>query len=183
MKKLLAVGYVTWFWLGCIPPLLTKGSASIYATFLTLPLWYAFVRSTPLWSSLLRLGVVVAVALVIYLVALAALPTGSATLAPWVRKYRPNRRESKKLDWDQYEIVVDEAFGYTICCWPLTIFHYDHIFITMVIGAVAFHCIDGLKIPPASYFDKTYSASGVMLDDLSAGLYASVIVALLCIWM
>jgi phosphatidylglycerophosphatase A len=69
---------------------------------------------------------------------------------------------------DPGEVVIDEVAGQwlTLAACPL-----DPVW--WIAGFLAFRAFDILKPPPANWIDRRMkSASGVMLDDLVAGLYA-----------
>jgi phosphatidylglycerophosphatase A len=180
MKKTISVILATWFGVGFIPPLFTKGSASLYGPLLTFPFCYLLLTKTMLWNPLVRCACLIAVAVIIFSLGLLSISTASRTIAPWVRKHRPNR-VADKIEHDQYEIVIDEAFGAIISWWPLTIFSFASLPIAMIMALITFHFFDGRKIFPASLFDKQHSSVSVMLDDMVAGLYASLVMVILAL--
>lgn len=76
-------------------------------------------------------------------------------------------------------VVIDEVAGQTatfllatLICPELKLWH-------LLLGFALFRLFDIIKIWPASYFDsKVHSPFGVMMDDIIAGLYASILLYL-----
>ena len=80
--------------------------------------------------------------------------------------------QSKKGKKDRSEIVIDEIIGQQI---PL--FFFELSLINILLSFIFFRFFDILKIFPASYIDKKYSNNlGIILDDIVAGIQASVII-------
>jgi phosphatidylglycerophosphatase A len=48
-----------------------------------------------------------------------------------------------------------------------------------IIGFVIFRFFDIIKLQPAKYFDDLKNGYGVMMDDISAGLYAGILSAVI----
>lgn len=85
-------------------------------------------------------------------------------------------------DEDPSEIVIDEVAGMLVALWPLS------AGLTMmeaapsvwpwpgwVLGFVLFRALDILKPPPVSTAERIGGATGVMLDDLVAGLLTALV--------
>ena len=75
-------------------------------------------------------------------------------------------------------VVIDEVVGQSLTfVFVSTVMPSLWMFL---IGFVAFRFFDIVKVWPACYFDKkVQNASGVMLDDVVAGLYASLVLLLI----
>ncbi len=75
-------------------------------------------------------------------------------------------------------VVIDEVVGQSLTfVFVSTVMPSLWMFL---IGFVAFRFFDIVKVWPACYFDKKVrNASGVMLDDVVAGLYASLVLLLI----
>ncbi|MSP06652.1 MAG: phosphatidylglycerophosphatase A [Candidatus Fonsibacter sp.] len=75
---------------------------------------------------------------------------------------------------DPKEIVIDEFIGQSI---PM-ILCQDNLFL-MILSFLLFRLFDITKPWPASYYDlKVKNASGVIMDDVIAGIYTFIIVYL-----
>lgn len=87
---------------------------------------------------------------------------------------------------DPSEVVVDEAVGMWIALWPLSygLWHAGAAPWTFpwpgwVAAFLLFRLFDIWKPGPAGWADRRHDPLGVMLDDVFAGIYAALIVALL----
>ena len=77
-------------------------------------------------------------------------------------------------------IVIDEVLGQLVTFIPLASFFHTNLpqmnYSIFLLGFILFRFFDITKIWPASFFDKQErSAFGIMMDDMIAGLYASII--------
>lgn len=96
----------------------------------------------------------------------AVLYVAGRLVAPWAE------RVSGK---DPGFYVIDEVIGYLVTiAWtagssPLALF----------VGFVVFRFFDILKPPPVSRFERIPGGDGILLDDIVAGLYGLVVMALL----
>lgn len=95
----------------------------------------------------------------------------------------------KRYGDDPPEVIIDEIvglwftylLGYAIFSIfftakafnPQTLFASKLLF--GIVGLVIFRIFDILKIQPALYFDNLKSGYGIMMDDISAGLYAGIL--------
>ncbi len=71
-------------------------------------------------------------------------------------------------------VVIDETIGQSVTF--LLVAATPISWCTVVCGFVLFRFFDIVKIWPASFFDKSvHNAFGVMMDDVVAGVYASVV--------
>lgn len=82
-------------------------------------------------------------------------------------------------DKDPGYVVIDEFMG------QLVVFAFlPHSFanaVTYILGFLFFRLFDILKPWPVSFFDqKMHNAWGIMLDDLMAGIYAVLALAVVC---
>ena len=75
---------------------------------------------------------------------------------------------------DPKEIVIDEFIGQSI---PLLI--CENNFFLIILSFILFRLFDISKPWPASYFDlKIKNATGVIMDDIIAGLYTFLVIYL-----
>jgi len=95
----------------------------------------------------------------------------------------------KRYGYDPPEVVIDEIvglwftylIGYAIfnlfftakAFDPQTLFASKLLF--GFVGFLIFRFFDILKIQPALYFDERKNGCGIMMDDISAGLYAGIL--------
>ena len=90
-----------------------------------------------------------------------------------------------QADHDPSEIVVDEVAGQWIAILPLSIgaTHVNANILTLWPGWISafllFRLFDILKPGPIGWADRRGDALGVMLDDIIAGIFAAIGVALL----
>ncbi len=78
--------------------------------------------------------------------------------------------ETYSGEHDSSRIVIDEIFGMTA-----TLFLNPSGWIWILAGFALFRAFDVIKPWPASYFDRMRGGTGVMLDDLAAGIYANLV--------
>jgi phosphatidylglycerophosphatase A len=95
----------------------------------------------------------------------------------------------KRYGEDPPEIVIDEIVGlwftyivgYAIFSMFFTAKTFDPqtFFITKLlfgmVGLIIFRIFDIMKLQPALYFDNLKTGYGIMMDDISAGLYAGIL--------
>jgi phosphatidylglycerophosphatase A len=95
----------------------------------------------------------------------------------------------KRYGEDPPEVIIDEIvglwftylIGYAIFSVFFTAKSFDPqtLFITKLlfglVGLVIFRIFDILKLQPALYFDNLKNGYGIMMDDISAGLYAGIL--------
>ena len=163
MKNKLAVFFATWFYTGLIPPVILKGMAGTYGSLFSIPLVWA-----ALWlSGNIHPGVYFIVLLIIYILGLWSVPISERTLGP-------------KKDWkgktktrDQNQIVIDETLGMLVT-FSFVSLNHKSIWLILFIGFGFFRLFDIIKVWPTKYFDRQELANGVMLDDVMAGIYASI---------
>jgi len=75
---------------------------------------------------------------------------------------------------DPSEIVIDELIGtlITFCALPLTP-------LTLILGFILFRFFDISKFGPVGWMEKVPGASGILLDDLVAGLLSNLVLRLI----
>jgi len=80
---------------------------------------------------------------------------------------------------DSGRIVIDEVAGYMVTMAPID----RHDLWSLVIGFVVFRLLDQLKPPPARWIDdKMGGGTGVVLDDVAAGVWGAAIMWALSHW-
>lgn len=76
---------------------------------------------------------------------------------------------------DAQYIVIDEIVGLWITMFAISVTLYN-----LVLGFLLFRFFDVFKLPPAHYFDRSWKNGwGVMLDDVTAGIYGNIILHLM----
>lgn len=86
----------------------------------------------------------------------------------------------KVLSYTEHDpsfVVIDEFIGQAVTFLPVAnILKYNRSIIPYIIGFVLFRIFDITKPFPVSYADKKIKNSfGVILDDVFAGIYASIL--------
>jgi len=130
-------------------------------------------------SGLLILG---AVLFSVFFLSAWVVPMAAASMEGWIRRNRSHRPEGK-IAFDQYEIVIDEVWGMLVTIWPMIVWQPDKWLLTLIIAFFLFRVFDGTKVWPASFFDGSRGWYAVMLDDFFAGLYASLLMIPIAIFL
>lgn len=87
-------------------------------------------------------------------------------------------------DPDPAEIVIDEVAGMWVALWPVSLgAMMQGVAITALwpgwlVAFVAFRTFDILKPWPVGWADRLHGPTGVMLDDILAGIWAAICVVL-----
>ncbi len=81
-----------------------------------------------------------------------------------------------KNNKDPKEIVIDEFIGQSI---PLILIPNANDIISLFLIFILFRFFDILKIYPINLFDNMNGSKGVMLDDIMAGIYTTIIVIMI----
>ena len=81
---------------------------------------------------------------------------------------------------DPKEIVIDEFVGQSI---PLLLVPITYDIISLFLIFIFFRFFDILKIYPINLFDNMSGSKGVMLDDIMAGIYTTIIVTMIDIFV
>jgi phosphatidylglycerophosphatase A len=81
-----------------------------------------------------------------------------------------------KNNKDPKEIVIDEFVGQSI---PLILIPNANDIISLFLIFILFRFFDILKIYPINLFDNMNGSKGVMLDDIMAGIYTTIIVIMI----
>lgn len=76
---------------------------------------------------------------------------------------------------DSGHIVIDEIVGMMITMIGIPVTGY-----WMVLGFLLFRFFDIVKLPPGNYFDeKVKNGWGVVMDDVTAGIYSNILLHLM----
>lgn len=75
---------------------------------------------------------------------------------------------------DSKQIVIDEIMGYFV-----TMFMAPAGWIYVIAGFFLFRFFDITKIYPANRFERMGGGTGVVMDDIMAGVYAAIVLQLL----
>lgn len=75
-------------------------------------------------------------------------------------------------------VVLDEVAGQ----WTALILARPH-WTDWLLAFLLFRAFDILKPPPARQIDRTHTGTGIMMDDVAAGLYAMLVLWLLQRWI
>jgi len=143
----------TWFGSGFIKP-----ASGTWGTLASLPLCLLVVSYCGHWG-------VISASIILFLIGL------------WVTHL--HQKDTGRHD--PSEVVIDETVGMMIASIPLL---YDFNW-QMILGCfVLFRIFDAVKIGPVGWLDKNiHGALGVMIDDVAAGLMATVVMLGYLIWM
>jgi phosphatidylglycerophosphatase A len=81
---------------------------------------------------------------------------------------------------DPQHVVIDEVAGQWIALVPCSFTHPDwpHALLALVL----FRLFDITKPPPARQLESLHGGSGIVLDDVAAGLYAMLVAAAIQHW-
>jgi phosphatidylglycerophosphatase A len=79
---------------------------------------------------------------------------------------------------DPGKIVVDEVAGQFIALFPITLFTRWST-LAVIVSLILFRFFDIVKPYPANRLQELKGGAGVMFDDLVAGVYAAVVVAII----
>ena len=80
---------------------------------------------------------------------------------------------------DPGKVVVDEVAGQLIALLPLPLTRIGRWPVLMIIAFLLFRLFDIVKPYPARRFESLHGGLGIMADDLVAGAYAAIIVAIM----
>jgi len=98
-------------------------------------------------------------------------------LITWVGIWAATRTERVLALKDPGIVVVDEVAGQMIALVPVSMFGLGWVWI--IVSFTLFRLFDIFKPYPARRCESLRGGLGVMMDDLVAGAYAAVVVALL----
>ncbi len=87
--------------------------------------------------------------------------------------YWGSRVGREKWGGDPSRVVIDEFAGCWIACLAVP---YDWGFAGIAAAFVLFRIFDIFKPWPVSFFDRMKSASGILLDDVAAGIMAAMVI-------
>lgn len=85
------------------------------------------------------------------------------------------RIEKIERSKDPEEIVIDEAVG----MWVSLFFIWDANFMTILVGFVLFRLFDILKPFPINLFQTFRGGTGIVADDMAAGMLTNLILRIL----
>ena len=166
-KFSLSLFIATWFKTGLIPPIIGKGMAGTYGSFFAIPLCWLGIALTEGFGREIYLYLCI----FIYILGILTVSSAERTLGPkkdW---------KGKMKERDQNQIVIDEVLGMLITCAPI-IYLQSYSWYHFLIAFLLFRLFDIVKVFPTKYFDRKKSAHGVMLDDVVAGVYASILLTI-----
>lgn len=73
---------------------------------------------------------------------------------------------------DPSVVVIDEVIGIWLSLFIISMFGYNNLLLIGILSFTTFRVFDILKTFPGNYFDKMKSGTGVMMDDVVAGVYS-----------
>lgn len=161
-QKRLAYLTATWFYSGYAP----KASGTV-GSFLTLPVAWACIYFGGVWA------VLAASALFMMI--------GTWATNIVLKDIRGKKSTHKKKD-DPGFVVIDEVAGQLLTFAGVASFMQTHLNMwwLLIIGFGLFRFFDIVKIWPACYYDRNvHTGFGVMMDDVVAGVYAAVCMAVI----
>ncbi len=145
-KNAFARFIATWFYSGHLKP-----ASGTWGTFAALPLCLLSVFYLGFWGH-------IAFTITLFIIGL------------WATNVYTNATQKH----DPSEVVIDEVAGMMIASLPLFYsFDWPMIFMCFIL----FRIFDAVKIGPVGWLDKNINGAwGVMIDDIAAGLMASICV-------
>jgi phosphatidylglycerophosphatase A len=81
-------------------------------------------------------------------------------------------RMMQRYGEDPSVVVIDEVTGIWLSLFIISMFGYDNLLLAGVLSFVTFRFFDILKVFPGNYFDRMNSGTGIMMDDVVAGVYS-----------
>jgi len=81
-------------------------------------------------------------------------------------------RMMQRYGEDPSVVVIDEVTGIWLSLFIISMFGYDNLLIAGMLSFVTFRFFDILKVFPGNYFDRMNSGTGIMMDDVVAGVYS-----------
>jgi len=106
-----------------------------------------------------------------------AIELAAAVLITLVGIWAASRTEKLSGRKDPSKVVIDEVAGQFIALIPVP-FMFDAFWWPAILAFVLFRFFDIVKPYPARRLESVESGLGIMLDDIVAGIYAAVAVAL-----
>lgn len=80
---------------------------------------------------------------------------------------------------DPARVVVDEVAGQLLALMPLTFLTRNPSTLAVIVSFTLFRCFDIVKPYPAGRLEELKGGFGIMCDDLVAGAYAAVVLAVI----
>jgi phosphatidylglycerophosphatase A len=81
-------------------------------------------------------------------------------------------RMMQRYGEDPSVVVIDEVIGVWLSLFIISMFGYDNLLLAGVLSFITFRFFDILKVFPGNYFDRMNSGTGIMMDDVVAGVYS-----------
>jgi phosphatidylglycerophosphatase A len=106
-----------------------------------------------------------------------AVELAAAVVITLVGIWAASRTEKLSGRKDPSKVVIDEVAGQFIALIPVP-FMFDAFWWPAILAFVFFRFFDIVKPYPARRLESVESGLGIMLDDIVAGIYAAVVVAL-----
>lgn len=185
LTEKLAVFIATWGYSGFIPPVFFRGMAGTYGSFFSLPLVIGVLYLSkktaglggPDWFS----NVYVLSMIYVYVLGMLTVSLAEKVIGP-----RKDWHGKEKVR-DQNQIVIDEVFGMLVTCYPIMLIPVELFSasgaLLIFLGFLFFRFFDIVKVYPTKIFDRQHSAFGVMMDDWMAGIYASVLLHIVSLFI
>jgi phosphatidylglycerophosphatase A len=130
-----------------------KGSGTV-ATLAFLPFYYFLLRNAPVWAYVL-------VTVIVFLVGV------------WSSNYAVVIHNEK----DPHKVVIDEVAGYLV-----TMMFIPYTGTRMIIGFFASRIFDIIKLFPARQAEALPAGTGIMVDDVIAGVQANLFMWILILF-
>jgi phosphatidylglycerophosphatase A len=81
-------------------------------------------------------------------------------------------RMMQRYGEDPSVVVIDEVIGVWLSLFIISMFGYDNLLLIGIVSFITFRFFDILKVFPGNYFDRMNSGTGIMMDDVVAGVYS-----------
>ena len=106
------------------------------------------------------------------------LQLAAVVVITWAGIWAGSRTERILRLKDPGKVVVDEVAGQMIAMLPLSLSTAPLSKLGIIVSFILFRLFDIFKPYPARRFEKLHSGLGIMADDLVAGIYAALLVAI-----
>jgi phosphatidylglycerophosphatase A len=161
----------TFFYIGFLKP-----GPGTWAALATAIIWW-FTLARLRWTAVVHTPLVspttIATAVAALLVTLIGIPAGTAVARAWHKK-------------DPSQVVIDEVAGQLVTLIACPIFRPDVLgyldvatWKPALAAFILFRAFDILKPPPVRQLERLPEGTGIMLDDIGAGIYAWIVLHLL----
>jgi phosphatidylglycerophosphatase A len=142
----------TFFYVGFLKP-----GPGTWAALATAILWWFAAVPGHLWIGIFSYSIpltevgTVAAAIIVTLI---GIPAGTAVARAWNKK-------------DPSQVVIDEVAGQLV-----TLIACPHVWKPVLAAFILFRAFDIVKPPPVRQLERLPEGTGIMLDDIGAGIYA-----------